>query len=38
MLDEIDRDGDLVNRVLEVTLETIESDELTIDRYKLPAK
>jgi hypothetical protein len=36
VLDEIDRDGDLVNMVLEVTLETIESDEIIIDRYALP--
>jgi len=36
VLDEIDRDGDLVNMILEVTLETIESDEIIIDRYALP--
>lgn len=35
-LDEIDRDGDLVNMVLELTLETAESDEIIIDRYALP--
>jgi hypothetical protein len=35
-LDEIDRDDDLVNMVLEVTLETTESDEIIIDRYALP--
>jgi hypothetical protein len=36
VLDEIDRDGDLVNVVLEVTLETTEPDEIIIDRYALP--
>jgi hypothetical protein len=35
-LDEIDRDGDLVNVVLELTLETALSDEIVIDRYALP--
>jgi hypothetical protein len=35
-LDEIDRDGDLVNMVLELTLETARSDEIIIDRYALP--
>jgi len=36
MLDEIDRDGDIVNKVLEVTLEAVDSDEILIDRYPLP--
>jgi hypothetical protein len=36
-LDEIDRDGDLVNVVLEVRLETAESDEILVDRYPLSA-
>jgi hypothetical protein len=36
-LDEIERDDDLVNTVLEVTLETIDSEEIVIDRYVLPA-
>ena len=35
-LDEIDRDGDLVNVILELTLETALSDEIVIDRYALP--
>jgi hypothetical protein len=35
-LDEIDRGGDLVNMVLDVTLETAESNEIIIDRYALP--
>ena len=35
-LDEIDRDGDLVNMVLELTLETARSDEIVVDRYALP--
>jgi hypothetical protein len=35
-LDEIDRDGDLVNVVLELTLETALSDEIVVDRYALP--
>jgi len=35
-LDEIDRDGDLVNTVLELTLEITESDEVIINRYALP--
>jgi len=33
---EIDRDGNLVNMALEVTLETALSDEIVIDRYALP--
>ena len=36
VLDEIDRNGDLVNMVLEATLETADSEEITIDRYPLP--
>jgi hypothetical protein len=36
VLDEVDHDGDLVNQVLEVTLETANDDELLIQRYKLP--
>jgi hypothetical protein len=36
VLDEIDRDGDLVNVILEVTLETIEVDEIIIGRFALP--
>ena len=36
-LDELDRDSDLVNVVLELTLETAQSDEIVIDRYALPA-
>lgn len=35
-LDEIDQDGNLVNMVLEVTLEAVDSDEVIIDRYPLP--
>jgi hypothetical protein len=35
-LDEIDRDGDLVNVVLELTLETALSDEIVVDRCALP--
>ena len=35
-LDEIDRDSDLVNMVLELTLETARSDEIVIYRYTLP--
>jgi hypothetical protein len=34
-LDEIDRNSDLVNQVLEITL--LDSDgEIEVDRYKLP--
>jgi hypothetical protein len=36
-LDELDRDSDLVNVVLELTLETAQSDEIVVDRYALPA-
>lgn len=36
VLDEIDQDGDLINTVLEVTLETAGADEVIIDRYPLP--
>ncbi|HEX3665425.1 MAG TPA: hypothetical protein VHU23_09360 [Rhizomicrobium sp.] len=36
VLDEIDRDGDLVNQVLEVTLESADADDLLIQRYPLP--
>ena len=36
VLDEIDEDVDLVNMVLEVTLETSESDEIIVERYALP--
>jgi hypothetical protein len=36
VLDEIDRDRDLVNVILEVTLETIEADEIIIGRFALP--
>jgi hypothetical protein len=35
-LDELDRDGDLVNQVLEVTLEGDETQDITIRRYALP--
>ena len=35
VLDEIDRDRVLVDMVLEVTLETAESDEILVDRYSL---
>jgi hypothetical protein len=34
-LDELDRDGDLVNQVLEITLPE-SSDEIEVLRYKLP--
>jgi hypothetical protein len=36
VLDELGREGDLVNTVLEVALETIDSDEIVLDRYALP--
>jgi hypothetical protein len=36
VLDEIELDGDLVNKVLEVTLETADADDVLIDRYSLP--
>jgi|SRR5205809_7617457 len=36
-LDEIDRDGDLVNQVLEITLTDL-GEEIEVFRYKLPAK
>lgn len=35
-LDELDRDGDLVNQVLEVTLESDGAQDITIRRYVLP--
>lgn len=37
-LDEIERHGDLVNMVLEVTLETVDAEEIGIARYGLPAE
>jgi predicted nuclease of predicted toxin-antitoxin system len=36
VLDEIDRDGDLVNTVPEVTLAEADSEEIVIQRYPLP--
>jgi len=36
VLDEIDQNRDLVNTVLEVTLEIASADEVLIDRYPLP--
>jgi hypothetical protein len=36
-LDEIARDADLINMVLEVTLEAAASEEIRIDRYGLSA-
>jgi hypothetical protein len=35
-LDELDRDPDLINQVLEVTLEAGEDEVITIRRYDLP--
>ncbi len=35
-LDELDRDRDLINQVLEVTLEVVGDQEITIRRYALP--
>lgn len=35
-LNEIDQDGDLLNKVLEVTLEAADAEEVVIDRYPLP--
>lgn len=36
-LDELDRDGDLVNQVLEITLPE-SGDEIEVLRYKLPVE
>jgi predicted nuclease of predicted toxin-antitoxin system len=36
ILDEIERDGDLVNKVLEATLSEPDSEEIVIERYPLP--
>jgi hypothetical protein len=36
-LDELDNDGDLVNQVLEITLEDGKDAEITVRRYALPA-
>ena len=35
-LDEIESDGDLINKVLEVTLAEPDSEEVVIERYPLP--
>jgi predicted nuclease of predicted toxin-antitoxin system len=36
ILNEIERDGDLVNEVLEATLAEPDSEEIVIERYPLP--
>lgn len=36
VLDEIDDDADLVNKVLEVTVETADAVEIRIERYSMP--
>jgi hypothetical protein len=36
VLDEIDRDGDLVNQVLEVALESADAEDISLTRYPLP--
>jgi hypothetical protein len=36
-LDEIDREPDLTNQVLETTLEATQDETITISRYDLPA-
>lgn len=36
ILDELDADADLVNKGLEATLETADSEEIVIQRYPLP--
>src|SRR5262249_47559037 len=36
-LDDVERDGDLVNALLELSLDSAESDEIIVDRYPLPA-
>jgi hypothetical protein len=38
LLNEIELDGDLVNKVVEAALETLNADEVLIDRYPLPAE
>src|SRR6266496_3982998 len=35
-LDEIESDGDLINKVLEVTLAEPDSEEIAVERYPLP--
>ncbi|MBI3676947.1 MAG: DUF5615 family PIN-like protein [Proteobacteria bacterium] len=35
-LDDLEQDDDLVNQVLEVTLETADSEEIVTQRYALP--
>ena len=37
VLDTIEQDGDLVNQVLEATLATDDSEDITIERYDLAA-